>query len=214
MLCIIDDAQWLDRVSAQTLAFVARRLLAERIVLAFGVREPSDEAGVDGPTGARGRRAWATAMLGALLDSVISGPVDAAGAGSDRGRDPRQSAGIAGVTPRALAGGVGVRVWADRHDAAGQPDRGGVLAAARAASGRYKTGPAHSRGRAGRRRRLVVARRGSARHRARGRRGGRGNGVDRARRSGSISPSARALGGLPVGVACWIVRTYTAPSPR
>ena len=43
LLCIVDDAQWLDRVSAQTLAFVARRLLAERMVLAFGVREPSGD---------------------------------------------------------------------------------------------------------------------------------------------------------------------------
>src|SRR3982751_905442 len=42
LMCIIDDAQWLDRVSAQTLAFVARRLLAERVGLVFGLREPCD----------------------------------------------------------------------------------------------------------------------------------------------------------------------------
>jgi DNA-binding CsgD family transcriptional regulator len=75
LLWIVDDAQWLDRVSAQTLAFVARRLLAERMVLAFGVREPSDEQALSGlpeivvsglgDTDAR-----------ALLDSVISGPVE------------------------------------------------------------------------------------------------------------------------------------------
>src|ERR687893_899999 len=39
LVCIVDDAQWLDRMSAQTLAFVARRLLAERLPLVFAVRE-------------------------------------------------------------------------------------------------------------------------------------------------------------------------------
>src|SRR3954449_3613469 len=40
LVCVIDDAQWLDRGSAQALAFVARRLLAERIAMVFAVREP------------------------------------------------------------------------------------------------------------------------------------------------------------------------------
>src|SRR5919205_2536881 len=48
LICIVDDAQWLDRVSAQTLAFVARRLLAERVGLVFGLREPADEHAFDG----------------------------------------------------------------------------------------------------------------------------------------------------------------------
>ena len=39
LVCLIDDAHWLDRVSAQTVAFVARRL-AERIVMVIAVREP------------------------------------------------------------------------------------------------------------------------------------------------------------------------------
>jgi AAA ATPase domain len=43
LLCVIDDAQWLDRASAQALAFVARRLLAESVVMLFAVREPIRE---------------------------------------------------------------------------------------------------------------------------------------------------------------------------
>jgi DNA-binding CsgD family transcriptional regulator len=41
LVCAIDDAQWQDRASAQTLAFVARRLLAEAVAVVFVVREPS-----------------------------------------------------------------------------------------------------------------------------------------------------------------------------
>src|SRR3954462_8226858 len=40
LVCAVDDAQWQDRASAQTLAFVARRLLAEAVGLVFVVREP------------------------------------------------------------------------------------------------------------------------------------------------------------------------------
>ena len=43
LICLVDDAQWLDRVSAKTLAFVARRLMAERVAVVFAVREPSDD---------------------------------------------------------------------------------------------------------------------------------------------------------------------------
>jgi predicted ATPase len=38
LLCVIDDAQWLDAVSAQAPAFVARRLRAESVVLRFATR--------------------------------------------------------------------------------------------------------------------------------------------------------------------------------
>jgi DNA-binding CsgD family transcriptional regulator len=38
LVCIVDDAQWLDRASAQILGFVARRLLAERVALVCAAR--------------------------------------------------------------------------------------------------------------------------------------------------------------------------------
>ncbi len=43
VLCLIDDVQWLDEVSVQTLGFVARRLLAEPVALVFGVRDDGTE---------------------------------------------------------------------------------------------------------------------------------------------------------------------------
>src|ERR1700692_3591468 len=38
-LCVVDDAQWLDRASAQALVFVARRLVAELVAMEFVTRE-------------------------------------------------------------------------------------------------------------------------------------------------------------------------------
>jgi DNA-binding CsgD family transcriptional regulator len=75
LVCIVDDAQWLDRVSAQTLTFVARRLLAERVALVFARRETPDEHVFDGLPelvvyGLAGRDAHA------LLDATFPGPLD------------------------------------------------------------------------------------------------------------------------------------------
>jgi predicted ATPase len=73
LLCVVDDAQWLDRASAQTLAFVARRLLAEPVALVFATHEPGEEF--------RGLPELVVGGLGdsaarELLGSVIGGPLD------------------------------------------------------------------------------------------------------------------------------------------
>jgi DNA-binding CsgD family transcriptional regulator/tetratricopeptide (TPR) repeat protein len=111
LVCLVDDAQWLDRASEQALAFVARRLLAESVALIFAVRARSEEQELAGlpelvVEGLRDRDARA------LLDSAISGPLD------ERVRDrivaetrgnplallelPR------GLAPAELAGGFGL----------------------------------------------------------------------------------------------------------
>jgi DNA-binding CsgD family transcriptional regulator/tetratricopeptide (TPR) repeat protein len=46
LLCVVDDAQWLDHASAQVLAFAARRLLAESVAMIFAVRETDELSGV------------------------------------------------------------------------------------------------------------------------------------------------------------------------
>ena len=43
LLCVVDDAHWLDRASAQVIAFVARRLANEAVAFLFGARELPDE---------------------------------------------------------------------------------------------------------------------------------------------------------------------------
>src|SRR5262249_46020495 len=44
ILCVIDDAQWVDRSSLQALAFVARRLAADAVVMLFATRVPHGDA--------------------------------------------------------------------------------------------------------------------------------------------------------------------------
>jgi len=75
LLCVVDDAQWLDRASAQALTFVGRRLFADQIAVVFGVRDP-----VTAPEW----RGFPELVVGgladedaeALLDAVVPGRLD------------------------------------------------------------------------------------------------------------------------------------------
>ncbi len=73
VLCLVDDAQWLDRASEQALAFVARRLMAERIALVFATREVGERLGrlPELHLGSLGYRDART-----LLEAVLPGPMD------------------------------------------------------------------------------------------------------------------------------------------
>ncbi|MFG1912200.1 ATP-binding protein [Kribbella sp. NPDC048928] len=74
VVCVVDDAQWLDLMSARILAFVARRLAAESVVMVFAVRDGIEHAF----TGLNELevRGLDDAAARALLDSVMPGPID------------------------------------------------------------------------------------------------------------------------------------------
>jgi DNA-binding CsgD family transcriptional regulator len=111
LICLIDDAQWLDPASSQTLTFVARRLLAEPIGLIFATREPSGatdlaglpELAIEGLSDADAR---------ALLETAIHGPLDPAVLdriiAETRGNPLALLELPHGLTPTQLAGGFGL----------------------------------------------------------------------------------------------------------
>ena len=109
LLCVVDDAQWLDRASARALAFVARRLLAERIALVFAARELGDalaglpELHVE-PLGHRDARALLESVLPAPLDERVLDRIVVETRGNPLAllELPR------GLTPTQLAGGFGL----------------------------------------------------------------------------------------------------------
>ncbi|MEU4428341.1 ATP-binding protein, partial [Actinoplanes sp. NPDC024001] len=80
VICLIDDVQWLDRLSGLILAFAARRLDAESVALVFAARERTHETtfgdALDGLPELR-VDGLPEADARALLDSVLTGPVDA-----------------------------------------------------------------------------------------------------------------------------------------
>jgi DNA-binding CsgD family transcriptional regulator len=75
LVCLVDDVQWLDRSSAQVLAFVARRLAAESVVLLLAEREPSRIRELDGLPELR-VGGLADAAASELLGSILTARVD------------------------------------------------------------------------------------------------------------------------------------------
>jgi DNA-binding CsgD family transcriptional regulator len=109
VLAVVDDAQWLDHASARALAFVARRLLAEKIALVFAAREPGDLlAGLPElhvlPLGHRDARTLLESALPARLDEHVLERIVAETRGNPLAllELPR------GLTPTQLAGGFGL----------------------------------------------------------------------------------------------------------
>ncbi|RKT54640.1 AAA family ATPase [Saccharothrix australiensis] len=76
LLCLVDDAHWLDRASARAMAFVARRVAAERVAVVFAARdEPADLGHLPGldvqPLGERAARALLARANRAPLDERV-----------------------------------------------------------------------------------------------------------------------------------------------
>ena len=109
LLVAVDDALWLDHASADTLAFVARRLQMEQIVLLFATREPEDAlSGLPelpiSPLGHRDARALLESALPAPLDEAVLERIVA----ETRGNPLALLELPKGLTPRNLAGGFGL----------------------------------------------------------------------------------------------------------
>jgi len=111
LLCLVDDAQWLDHASAQALAFVARRLDAESVALLFGTRDAAGDGGLAGLP-ALAVEGLADGDARALLASVLPGRLD----GRVRDQIIAESGGNPlallelphGVSAAGLAGGFGL----------------------------------------------------------------------------------------------------------
>jgi DNA-binding CsgD family transcriptional regulator len=75
LVCLVDDAHWLDRASAQVLGFVARRLFADPVALVFVGREPSEMPELAG-LATLDVRGLSAPDARALFDSAIPWRVD------------------------------------------------------------------------------------------------------------------------------------------
>src|SRR3954468_16871544 len=109
LVCVVDDAQWVDRVSAQALVFVARRLLAESVALLFATREAGEElTGLPGLVVEGLGNGDARALLGSALRVPLDERVRERIVAETRGNPLALLELPRGLTPAQLAGGFGV----------------------------------------------------------------------------------------------------------
>ena len=109
LLCVIDDAQWLDHASALTLAFVARRLLAEPVALVFAARDPGEELRHLPDLEVHGLlNGDARALLDSTMRFALDGPVRDRILAETRGNPLALLELPRGLTPTQLAGGFGM----------------------------------------------------------------------------------------------------------
>jgi DNA-binding CsgD family transcriptional regulator len=111
LVCLIDDAQWLDAASSQVLGFVGRRLLAEAVLLLFAVREAGDarlfpdlpDLTIEGLADADARVLLAETVVGPLDQQVRDRII------AETGGNPLALLELPnGMTRAELAGGFGV----------------------------------------------------------------------------------------------------------
>ncbi len=109
LLCVVDDAQWLDQTSGQTLAFVARRLLAEPVGIVFGAREPGEELRHVPELEVQGvRNGDARALLSSAVRFKLDEAVRDRIVAETRGNPLALLELPHGLTPAQLAGGFGL----------------------------------------------------------------------------------------------------------
>jgi len=109
LFCVVDDAQWLDRSSAQVLGFVARRLLAEPIAVAFGARQPAEELlGLPELELAGLRDVDARTLLDSVIPARLDGHVRDQIVAESRGNPLALLELPHGLTATQLAGGFGL----------------------------------------------------------------------------------------------------------
>ena len=108
LMCVVDDAQWVDKESALTVAFVARRLHAEPVGIVFAAREPGEELRHLGKLEIQGLRDGdARALLASEVPSVLDDRVRDRIIAETRGNPLGLVELPRGLTATELAGGFG-----------------------------------------------------------------------------------------------------------